>query len=429
MLRFGTLRTSASYALRGAPGGRLCRFHLLRPGSIGDRFLEVQHGTSPTLTAGPDPTRCGLRALAVGARDTRPRGPRETPVSTCKDARKRNGPSSRQSVRGRVSPRQPGGQRTPLAREEASQVPSTKRSHSVSRFYLQAWACEPGLVYRFDKGTRRWEKRSLKKQAGVVRDAYTQGAEDWLATAVETPVAPIIEQLRTAATRTELVLDMDDRFRVAAFMVETNFYNVAARRRVAAMMGEMRSDSEGTKSERRLMEAARKEILKDPEQVRSPLVRDARGHRVSMRLYESIAHGQWSIYYTTDTDARRNLVTTDDPVMRLPATITEDYGPVPQGPLDHFLMPLSPKRLLVCRRRSGRLFERLTEPIADHPDADIVIRMYGLTNRQINYTNLLMASTAWKHVFAARPVPKIERWDSENFETQPRYFPDARGQP
>ena len=101
-------------------------------------------------------------------------------------------------------------------------MPSTKRNHSVSRFYLAAWACEPGLIYRFDKTTERWGKRSLKKQAGVVRDAYTQGAEDWLAETVETRVAPIIEQMRTADTRTELVLEMEERFRVAVFMIETN---------------------------------------------------------------------------------------------------------------------------------------------------------------------------------------------------------------
>lgn len=304
-------------------------------------------------------------------------------------------------------------------------MPSTKRNHSVSKFYLKAWACEPGLVYRFDKGTGHWEKRSLKKQAGVVLHAYTQDAEDWLGETVETPVAPIIERLRAADTRTEFVLGMEERFRVAVFMVETNFYNVAARRRMAAMMGEMKKEPHGTKLEQHLVEAARQEILKDPEQVRSPLVRDARGRHASKRLYECIAHAQWSMYYTTDTDTRRHLVTSDDPVLRFPATITDDYGPVPQGELDHFLMPLSPKRLLVCRVRSGRLFERLTEPIGNHPDADVIIRMYGLTNQQINYTNLLMASTAWKHVFAARQMPKIERCDTEDLGNWPRRFPDA----
>ncbi len=45
-------------------------------------------------------------------------------------------------------------------------MPPTKRNHSVSRFYLAAWASEPGLIYRFDKTTKNWGKRSLKKQAG-----------------------------------------------------------------------------------------------------------------------------------------------------------------------------------------------------------------------------------------------------------------------
>ena len=89
-------------------------------------------------------------------------------------------------------------------------------------------------------------------------------------------------------------------------------------------------------------------------------------------------------------------------------------------------MPLSPKRLLVCRRRSGNLVERLTEPVAEHPDADIVIRQYCLTNDQIDYTNLLMASTAWKHVFATRPVRKIERWDSEDIENPATLLPLMR---
>ena len=156
-------------------------------------------------------------------------------------------------------------------------MPPTRRSHSVSRFYLQAWACEPGLVYRFDKRTRRWGKRSLKKQAGVVHDAYTQAAETWLADTVETPVAPIIEQLRTADTRTELVLDIEARQRVAVFMIETNFGNVAARRRVAPVLAEMNRALQRTTLEERLLEEAKKEILEDPEQVRSPLVRDSRG--------------------------------------------------------------------------------------------------------------------------------------------------------
>ena len=303
-------------------------------------------------------------------------------------------------------------------------MPSTKRNHSVSRFYLAAWACEPGLVHLFDKTARLWGKRSLKKQAGVVRDAYTQGAEDWLAETVETPVAPIIERLRTADTRSELLLGMEERFRVALFMTETNFYNVAARRRAAATMGTMNTEPR-TALERRVIEDAKQEILENPEQVRSPLVRDARGHHPSMRLYECIARSQWSIYYTTDTDTQRHLVTSDDPVLRLPTTVTDDFGPMPHGALDHFLMPLSPKRLLVCRRRSGRLYERLTEPISDHPDADIVIRPYCLTNRQIEYTSLVMTSTAWKHVFASRPVRKIERWDTEDLGNWPRYFPDA----
>lgn len=218
---------------------------------------------------------------------------------------------------------------------------------------------------------------------------------------------------------------MEERFRVALFMIETNFGNVAARRRAAAAMGEMTAEPHGTPLERRLMEDARKEILEDPEQVSSPLVRDARGVHASMRLYECIARSQWSLYHTTDTDTRRQLVTSDDPVLRFPTTVTADYGPVPQGELDHFLMPLSPKRLLVCRRRSGRLYERLTEPIGDHPDADIVIRPYCLTNRQIDYINLLLASTAWKHVFASRPVRKVEQWDTEDFGNWPRRFPDA----
>ena len=308
-------------------------------------------------------------------------------------------------------------------------MPSTKRNHSVSRFYLAAWACEPGLIYRFDKTTKRWGKRSLKKQAGVVRDAYTQGAEDWLAETVETPVAPVIEQLRTADTRTELVLDGEDRFKVAVFMIETHFSTVAGRRRAAAVMGEMNTKPKRTTLERRLLEDAKKEILEDPGRARSPLVRDAQGRHVSMPLYECIVRGQWSIYYTTDTDTRRHLVTSDDPVLRFPTTVTDDFGPMPNGQLDHFLMPLSPKRMLVCRRRSGRLYERLSEPIGDHPDADIVIRAYCLTNRRIEYTNLLMTSTAWKHVFASKPVRKIERWDTEDFANWPRHFPDAPKQP
>ena len=304
-------------------------------------------------------------------------------------------------------------------------MPPTKRNHSVSRFYLAAWACEPGLIYRFDKTTERWGKRSLKKQAGVVRDAYTQGAEDWLAKTVETPVAPVIEQLRMADTRTEFLLGGEDRFKVAVFMIETHVDTVAGRRRAAAVLGEMKTKPQRTTLERRLIEDAKKEILEDPERARSPLVRDARGRHVNMRLYECIVRGQWSIYYTTDTDTRRHLVTSDDPVLRFPTTVTDDYGPVPKGQLDHFLMPLSPKRLLVCRRRSGRLHERISEPIGDHPDADIVIRPYCLTNRQIEYTNLLMTSTAWKHVFASRPVRKIERWEIEDFGNWPRHFRDA----
>ncbi len=218
---------------------------------------------------------------------------------------------------------------------------------------------------------------------------------------------------------------MEERFRVAVFMIETNFGNVAARRRAAAVMSEMTAKPRGAPSEQRLIEDAKKEILEDPERVSSSLVRDARGVHTSRRLYECVAHSQWSLYYTTDTDTRRQLVTSDDPVLRFPTTVTDDYGPVPQGQLDHFLMPLSPKRLLVCRRRSGRLYERLTEPIGDHPDADVVIRPYCLTNRQIDYTNLLMASTAWKHVFASRPVRRVEEWDTEDFGNWPRRFPDA----
>lgn len=303
-------------------------------------------------------------------------------------------------------------------------MPSTTRTHSVSKFYLQAWACEPGLVYRFDKRTRRWAKRSLKKQAGVVPHAYTQDAENWRASAVETPVAPVVEDLRTA-NEAELVLDYESRCKVAVFMVETHMGNVPARRRVAAVLGEMDADSCRTTLERRLIEDARKEILRDPERVRSPLVRNAPGLHVNKRLYEYVARGQWSIYYTVDTDARRHLVTSDDPVLRLPATVTDDFGPTYLGELDHFLMPISPKRLLVCRRRSGRIYERLTEPIGNHPDADVVIRTHCLTKRQIDYVNLLMTSTAWKHVFASKPVRRIERWDTEDLEKPAPAFPDS----
>lgn len=304
-------------------------------------------------------------------------------------------------------------------------MPSTKRSHSVSRFYLQAWACEPGLVYRFDKRTSHWGKRSLKKQAGVVREAYTQPAETWQADTVETPVAPIIEQLRTADTRTELVLDLEARQRVGVFMIEMYFGNVAARRRVVPVLAEMKRELQGTELKQRLLEEAEKEILDDPERVRSPLVRDSRGvhAHLSIPAYDCIVCAQWSIYYTTDTDTRRHLVTSDDPVLRLPTVITDDYGPRPQGELDRFIMPLSPKRVLVCTRRSGLLVKRLTEPIAEHPDADIVVRSYCLTKRQIDDTNRLMASTAWKHVFAASQVPTIERWASEDFKNQTRYVP------
>lgn len=301
----------------------------------------------------------------------------------------------------------------------------TKRNHSPSRFYIKAWASKPGLVYRFDKSTRRWDERSLKKQAGVVREAYTQGAENWFAKTVETPVASAIEQLRKFDTKSELVLDEESRFKIAVFMIETHLHAVAARRRAAVAMAEMNKKLDRTPLERRLLEDAKEEVLEDPGRARSPLVRDARGRHSHMKAYECVALGQWAIYYTTDTDRRRHLVTSDDPVLRFPATATDDYGPVPGGRLDHFLMPLSPKRLLVCRKRSGRLFERLTEPIGDHPDADIVIRTYCLTNRQINYINLLMASTAWKHVFASRPVRTIKRWEAEDFLNWPRFFPDA----
>ncbi len=304
-------------------------------------------------------------------------------------------------------------------------LPQTKRNHSPSRFYIGAWASTPGLVYRFDKSTGRWSERSLKKQAGVVREAYTQGAENWFAKAVETPVAPVIEQLRKFDTKSELVLDGENRFRVAVFMIETYLHAVAARRRVAPAVAQMSTRLGRTPLERRLLEDAKEEILEDPGRASSPLVRDAPGRHSHLMAYECVEHGQWAIYYTTDTDRRRHLVTSDDPVLRFPATATDDYGPMPGGRLDHFLMPLSPRRFLVCRKRSGRLFERLTEPIRSHPDADIVVRTYCLTNRQIKYTNLLMARTAWKHVFASRPVRRIEGWEAEDFPNWPRLFPDA----
>ena len=211
-------------------------------------------------------------------------------------------------------------------------------------------------------------------------------------------------------------------------MIETNFGNVAARRRVAPVLAEMNRALRRSTLAERLLEEAVKEILEDPERVRSPLVRDSRGVHAHLFIpvYECIVSSQWSIYYTTDTDTRRHLVTSDDPVLRLPADITDDFGPLPQGELDGFLMPLSPKRLLVCRRRSGRLVERLTEPVVEHPDADMVIRHYCLTNDQIEHTNLLMASTAWKHVFATRPVRKIERWDSEDIANPATLLPLVR---
>lgn len=248
----------------------------------------------------------------------------------------------------------------------------------------------------------------------MVRDAYTQGAEDWLARTVETPVAPIIEQLRTVDTRTELVLDIQDRLKVAVFMIEMYTNNVPARRRQAAVVGEMdREPYRPTPEARLLIEDAKREILEDPEQVCSPLVRDARGVHMHLHrpLHECIVRGQWSILYTTDNDTQRHLVTSDDPVQRLPSRITDDFGPLPQGELEHFVMPLSPKRLLVCERRSGRLYQRLPERLVDHPDADIVIRTYGLSNGAINSINLDLARRAWKHVFATRPT--IECWATE----------------
>lgn len=298
----------------------------------------------------------------------------------------------------------------------------TKRGHEVSRFYLKGWSSSPGLVHRYDKSTGRWREISLKKQAGVVPHAYTQRAEDWLADNVETPAAPVIERVRTAAGA-DIRLKIRDRDLVAAFILESYLRTMSARRRMAAAIDKLLAeDPDASVDVVKFLTDARQEIETDPSRAKSALVRDSPGFHDHRRLRAAILTSQWSLYCLADS--RRSFVTSDDPVLRFPTSLTDDHGPMPAAELDHVVMPISPTRVLVCRRRSGRLYERLSGSVENQWDADVIIRMYAATRRQCDYINLSVAKTAWKHVFARKRVP-IGTYKEANLPAWRRFFPDA----
>lgn len=293
------------------------------------------------------------------------------------------------------------------------QAQLTWRNHQVSKFYLAAWSSHRGLIYRFDKTTSRWAEVSLKKQAGVVRGAFTQKAEDALAH-IEQQAAPVIEQMRNAASD-RLVMDLESRKILAAFILETLSRTMSGRERLVPILDEMSTNKHRPAIAKRLLGDARRQIANDPETVTSDLIRDAPGTPVHEHLRDILVTSQWSVYLLSNS--RRTLVTTDDPVL----CVYKRGG----GGFDHMAFPLSPLRLLVCRRRSGILLRAVPGSARDHSDADMAVRTYAMPARELRYTNLLLAQAARKHVFAPRRVSEIEAHANIDLRDWRPQFPDA----
>ena len=292
-------------------------------------------------------------------------------------------------------------------------VQPTRRSHQVSKFYLTAWSSRRGLIYRYDKATARWAEVSLKKQAGVVLDAFTQKVEDSLAS-TEQQAAPIIEQMRDSPSD-RLVLGVDSRKIVATFMLQIHYRTMSGRERLLPILHEMSTDKHRPAAAKTLLDHARRQIANDPETVTSHLIRAAPGARPPEPLRDALVTSQWSLYRLSNL--RHTLVTTDDPVLCV-------YGRRGGG-FDHMAIPLSPSRLLVCRRRSDILLRAVPGSARDEPDADIIIRTYAMPARELRYTNLLLTQQARKHVFARRPVRAIEAHAEVDLRNWRPRFPDA----